>query len=152
MNEELRARLLTWMEEDRRLRSGPVDADAWLAFDSASTVFLREVVAAHGWPTRSLVGEQGATAAWLLARHSPDLSGQREVLALLCALPPGEVSPAHTTFLHDRICIREGRGQRYGTQVQPDGTPFPLEPGDVDERRAAVGLEPLSLYLRHLEH
>lgn len=133
-----------------RLRSGPVDPPTWLNFDQASTALLREIVAAHGWPVRSLGGEEGANAAWLLAQHSPDVSWQ-EVLALLSALPPGEVSPAHIAFLHDRLCLRKGRRQRYGTQVKPDGTPFALEPGDVDERRAAVGLEPLSLYLRQFE-
>lgn len=130
------------------MRSGPVDAAVWLAFDTESTRVLREVVAREGWPGRSRVGEDGATAAFLLAQHSPDLAFQKEVLGLLHAQPPGEVDPTHTAYLHDRICIREGRPQRYGTQVQADGQPFPLEPGDVDLRRAGEGLEPLAAYLR----
>ncbi|MPY66755.1 hypothetical protein F8S09_08630 [Deinococcus sp. SDU3-2] len=139
--------LLSRLEADQALRSGPVDAAAWLAFDTESTRVLRAVVTREGWPGRSRVGEEGATAAFLLAQHSPDLAFQREVLARLHAQPPGEADPAHAAFLHDRICIREGRPQRYGTQVGPDGQPFPLEPGDVDARRAGVGLEPLAEYL-----
>ncbi|WP_146009593.1 DUF6624 domain-containing protein [Deinococcus planocerae] len=143
----MRLRLLARMAEDVRMRSGVVDAEAWLTFDTESTRLLREIIAAHGWPGRSLVGEDGATAAWLLAQHSPDLAFQRGVLDVLQAQPEGEVAPEHAAYLHDRICVREGRPQRYGTQVQPDGTPFPLEPGDVDARRASVGLEPLAVYL-----
>ncbi|MDL2344060.1 hypothetical protein QOL99_07830 [Deinococcus sp. MIMF12] len=130
-----------------RLRSGPVDAAAWLTFDTESTRVLREAVAREGWPGRSRVGEDGATAAFLLAQHSPDLAFQKEVLALLHTQPPGEVDPSHAAYLHDRLCIRQGRPQRYGTQVQVDGHPFPLEPGDVDARRAGVGLGPLEAYL-----
>lgn len=145
MNPELRARLMARMETDSQLRTGPVDAAAWLAFDLESTALLQEIIAAHGWPSRSLVGEDGATAAWLLAQHSPDLAFQKEVLALLTA--SDEVNPQHAAYLHDRICIREGRAQRYGTQLRPDGQPFELEAGEVDDRRAAVGLGPLAEYL-----
>ena len=30
---------------------------------------LREIVAAHGWQGRALVGEEGAEHAWLIAQH-----------------------------------------------------------------------------------
>ncbi|MFK7601472.1 DUF6624 domain-containing protein [Deinococcus sp. SM5_A1] len=130
------------MDADIQMRRAEVDAAAWLAFDTESTALLRETIAAHGWPSRSLVGEDGATAAWLLTQHSPDLEFQREVLALLIASE--ETDSRHAAYLHDRICIREGRPQRYGTQLRPDGQPFELEAGDVDERRAAVGLGPLA--------
>nr|WP_156952926.1 DUF6624 domain-containing protein [Deinococcus frigens] len=135
------------MAADRQLRTGPLDAAAWLAFDTGSTALLRDSLAAHGWPSCLLVGEDGATAAWLLAQHSPDLAFQREVLALLLTLPPEEADPRHAAYLHDRICIRGGRAQRYGTQIKLDGQPFELEAGDVDGRRAAVGMEPLADYL-----
>jgi hypothetical protein len=35
-----------------------------------NTARLREIVSARGWPGRSLVGEDGATAAWLLLQHT----------------------------------------------------------------------------------
>ncbi|CAM3794605.1 hypothetical protein DESA109040_21650 [Deinococcus saxicola] len=145
MSAGLRRWLTVRMEADTRMRRGPVNAAAWLAFDTESTELLRKIVAAYGWPSRSLVGEDGATAAWLLAQHSPDLGFQREVLALLNAAQ--ETDPRHAAYLHDRVRVREGRPQRYGTQLGPDAQPFELEVGDVDERRAAVGLGPLAKYL-----
>ena len=66
---------------------------------------------------------------------------------LLEMIRRGELDPAHAAYLHDRIGIREGRPQRYRTQVGPAGQPFPLEPGDVDARRAGVGLGPLEIDL-----
>ena len=46
---------------------------AMQAVDLANTTRLREIVSADGWPGRSLVGTDGAHAAWLLAQHAdPD--------------------------------------------------------------------------------
>lgn len=72
----------------------------------------------RGWPTHSLVGEQAATSAWLLAQHADhDLALQRRFLDLMCAAPAGEVAPMHTAYLTDRVLIAEGKSQVYGTQM-----------------------------------
>ncbi len=108
---------------------------------------LKEIIAARGWPGRSLVGEDGAVAAWFIAQHAigePDF--QRRALVLLReALARGEVSPAAPAYLEDRICYFEGRPQVYGTQfdVGEDGLlrPYPIADADhVNERRRAIGL------------
>jgi hypothetical protein len=62
---------------------------------------------------------------------------------------PGEVPPVQIAMLEDRIRTFEGRGQLYGTQFDWDEqgrlSPMPIEdPDNVDERRATVGLGPLS--------
>ena len=59
-------------------------------------------------------------------------------------------------MLQDRIRVFEGKTQRYGTQltVADDGTlsPNPIEdPDGVEERRRAVGLEPLAARLAKAE-
>jgi hypothetical protein len=119
------------------------------AVDADNSAWLVGVVALHGWPGRSLVGEDGAMAAWMLAQHAeafPDR--QRTLLAALSrAVADGEASPAQLAYLEDRVRVGEGRPQRYGTQylVTADGarTPFPVEdPAGLDARRAAAGLPP----------
>jgi hypothetical protein len=40
------------------------------AVDANNTIRMKEIVQAHGWPGRSLVGDDGATAAWLLVQHA----------------------------------------------------------------------------------
>jgi hypothetical protein len=111
---------------------------------------LLELIESHGWPTRALVGEEGANAAWLILQHAignPSL--QRRGLVLMKeAQPGGEVSRVHVAMLEDRIRVNEGRGQRYGTQFDWDSggllSPLPLEDADgVDRRRIEVGLPPL---------
>jgi hypothetical protein len=56
-------------------------------------------------------------------------------------------------LLEDRIRLREGQKQIYGSQVKKNGAgewePLPLEDEEkVDMSRASVGLEPISEYLQ----
>jgi hypothetical protein len=169
MNTELAAELARMAEEDQRARgrlvpleSPEVDPDAWWRrtmemnrVDVANTDRLREIVDEHGWPGRSLVGEEGAEHAWLLAQHaSAQLDFQRQALDLLtAAVAAGEATPRQLAYLTDRVRMLEGREQVYGTQFVggKDGHPAPYpidDPDHVEERRAAVGLESLRQYLR----
>ncbi len=45
--------------------------------DQENSTWLEAVVRDRGWPGHSLVGEDGAVAAFLLAQHTPDLDRQR---------------------------------------------------------------------------
>ncbi len=122
-----------------------------MAIDQRTTVALRAIIDAHGWPGSRLVGKDGAHAAWLLAQHADlDLAFQKRCLALLeVAVAHGEAAPDEFAYLYDRVALAEHRLQRYGTQVI--GTePAPLEdPANVDTRRAAVGLGPIDDYLQY---
>jgi GNAT superfamily N-acetyltransferase len=174
MNEELRAELLRrqaadqearmrWIELTKDATPGqPQSAEALevgqrvAAIDEENTAWLRGIVREHGWPGRSLVGDQAANAAWLLVQHSDrDPGFQRECLDLLqAAVEAGEGSARDLAYLMDRVLLAEGKRQRYGTQFTAGATgwePQPLEdPDRVDERRAGVGLPPLEEYARQL--
>jgi hypothetical protein len=112
---------------------------------------LEQIVDAVGWPGVSLVGEDGADAAWLVLKHAigqPDL--QRRMLPLVQdAVAAGEAPAWHAATLEDGIAFYEGRPQRYGTMADWDAEgvfrPWTIEdPDGVDARRAAVGLPPMS--------
>ena len=72
----------------------------------------------------------------------------------MTALPKDEVSQKDLAYLTDRVLLKEGKQQLYGTQFTSDGgkwIPRPLEDEpNVDSRRAAVGLPPLAEYARQL--
>jgi hypothetical protein len=163
---ELRRELLALVEEDRRVRAELVEEGTLFdgyhprmeAVHRRNAAYLAETIDRHGWPGAVLVGDDGADAAWLIAQHAigePEF--QRRCLAALHdAAERGEISRWQPAMLEDRIRVFEGRDQRYGTQlrVADDGTlhPHPIEDADgVEERRRAVGLEPLAERLAKAE-
>jgi hypothetical protein len=59
-------------------------AAQWERIDEDSTRWLADVVSARGWPGRTMAGEDGAAAAWLLAQHADhDPARQQTVLEAL---------------------------------------------------------------------
>lgn len=49
---------------------------------------LKAIIDRHGWPGKSLVGEDGAQSAWLLVQHADvDLAFQERCLTLMRAAP-----------------------------------------------------------------
>src|SRR5690606_30750870 len=108
---ELRQELLEMKEADQADRTGAPVAE-W--DDEARTARLAEIIDEHGWPTRSLVGEDGASAAWLIAQHSDlDVGFQERALGLLReAVADGEADPTELAYLEDRVARNQGRPQR----------------------------------------
>lgn len=114
---------------------------------------LEEIIKEHGWPGKSLVGEKGARAAFLVVQHA-DLEPQKKYLPLLKeAVAKGEADASDVAMLEDRILVTEGKKQIYGTQlhrVEGKLELYPIEGEEnVDARRAAVGLPSLAEYLKH---
>jgi hypothetical protein len=158
MDSALRDELLAMAEEDDRVRE-ELAADGSLyagyhprmeAVHSRNAARLAQILDQHGWPGISLVRADGEEAAWRIAQHAiahPAL--QRRVLELLKASPPHDLPRSQIAYLEDRIRTLEGRPQLYGTQFDWDDhgemSPMPIEdPARVDERRAAMGLDPLA--------
>lgn len=121
------------------------------AVHEANAAALARLIDRHGWPTHALVGEDGAEAAWLVAQHAisrPDFC-RRCLVELRAAAAAGAVPAWQPAYLEDRIHVFEGRPQRYGISFDWDEqgrmSPHAIEePESVDQRRAAVGLGPLS--------
>lgn len=113
---------------------------------------LREITEDHGWPGHSLVGKDGATAAWRIVQHAigePALV--RWFFPLLeDAVRNGAAEATQLAMLVDRIRVNEGRPQLYGTQYDWSTDGHWMAPiGDIEDvehletRRRAVGLGPM---------
>jgi len=130
--------------------------DTMLRIDTENTDRLGEIVERHGWPTFTLVGKDGAQAAWILVQHA-DLSPkfQRKCLDLMAKLPRDEIFQKDIAYLTDRVLLAEGKKQVYGTQYTLENgkcKPRPLEDeANVDKRREEAGLPPLSEYRKEVE-
>lgn len=167
-DETLRRHLLTRVEADQAIRLAlmrkeqqglsldSLDLASMIAVDTANTTWLRRVVAERGWPGKTLVGADGANAAFLLAQHADrDTAFQAVVLPLLeRAYPAGEVTGEQLALLTDRVATARGQRQVYGSQANIVAGAVILKPiadsAGVDARRARVGLPPLAEYVRLL--
>ncbi len=84
---------------------------------------------------------------WLLVQHAP-LAFQEAVLEAMSRAGSLEEFGAPGAFLEDRVAVRQGRPQRFGTQGRCRAgvwTSSPLaDPEGVDARRASLGLAPMA--------
>jgi hypothetical protein len=157
----LRRELLAMCAVDQKVRQGfgsQMSAETvaeMQAVDARHTARMKAIVAQHGWPGRSLVGDDGSHAAWLLVQHA-DASFMAECLPLMeQAVSRGEAAAKDYAYLLDRVRMRQGKPQVYGTQFTSgaDGklVVHPIEDADnVDERRRAIGLPPMAEYERKI--
>jgi Family of unknown function (DUF6624) len=122
--------------------------------DKSNIKKLAKIIQKYGWPARSIVGKEGSLAAFLVVQDG-DLEYQKKYFPLLKeAVNKGEADRDDAALLEDRILMREGKKQIYGTQLHFNETTkklelWPIEDEEgVDARRASVGLEPIEKYLK----
>ena len=165
----LRKELLDRMAKDQAIRKELIEKgiqhpdesviERMQAIDASNLARMKEIVREHGWPGPELVGRDGSEAAFLLVQHA-DLDFQKQILPFVeSAYKGGELKGEDYALLLDRVLVKQGKPQVYGTQTRPldewkDGEPAlaPIEDeAHVDERRAEVGLPPLAEYLKLLK-
>lgn len=149
---QLRSLLLV-LERDREAAHAGSDPKTEAESEARTTKALREIVDRYGWPGKSLVGKDGAHAAWFVVQHARDDAFQKACLEKLeLAVAQGEAQAVEHAYLSDRVAVNAGKPQRWGTQF--DGKtrePYPIEDAErVDERRKAIGLSTLAEYQRFL--
>jgi hypothetical protein len=121
--------------------------------DSVNLIKVKNILDTRGWLGADVIGEQGNTTLFLVIQHS-DLKTQEFYLPMMReAVKKGNAKPSSLALLEDRIALRNGRMQTYGSQINRDSKTqayyvAPLEdPDNVDKRRAEVGLQPLAVYV-----
>jgi hypothetical protein len=122
--------------------------------DKSNLGRVKAILNQFAWPGKALVGEKASAAAWTIVHHA-DVATQKLFLdIMMTAANAGELRWALLAQTIDRIAVREGRKQTYGTQFHDAGgvmIPDPIEDeANVDERRAKVGLPPLAEFSRTL--
>ena len=72
------------------------------------------------------------------------------------AVKQKKAAPEHLALLEDRVLIKQGKPQIYGSQVKTNAAGknefYPiLDEKNVNARRASAGLEPLEKYARYFD-
>jgi hypothetical protein len=131
------------------IKSGANASKSWGRIDSINLAFIKNVVHTYGYPGLSMVGKEGANAAFLLCQHADkDLDFQKKILANMQLLMQKNDVPADNyAYLTDRIMVGEKGVQLYGTQFKKRDVLYPIVDSiHVDERRRKMGLSTLAEY------
>ena len=115
-----------------------------LMTDSLNLVLVGDILSQYGFPRKESVGDFANQAVCLVFQHA-NLDYQKRFLPQLeAAVSRGDIAPVFLALLRDRIDVREGRPQRYGTQIDDKGNLAPLlDASRVNQWRQEVGLPAL---------
>ncbi len=145
------------MQVEARAKGVEVEKSVWDAMwarineqDGINQKRLVEIVAKNGWPKKSDVGPLGATAAFLIVQHAPLDFQLKHIDHLREAAMSGEAEKSTVALLEDRVLIRQGKPQRFASQVDTKGgvSLLPTEDeANLAARCKTMGLGPICEYL-----
>lgn len=148
-----RARRDQEVRSDLEKRTDRTRIEAMDKVDRDNTAWLVDFVGKTGWVDATRFGRNAAFHAFLLVQHSGHLA------LMMAALPKieedvkaGKASAQDYALLWDRLRLKLGEKQRYGTQIGTnkagERVVLALEDREnVDKIRKEIGLPPLSKYL-----
>ncbi|MCG2583279.1 DUF6624 domain-containing protein [Massilia sp. TS11] len=149
------AELEAMLRQDRAVRQNRNEDgndERMRQIDRANQKQLEAIIARIGWPRESVVGANGAQAAFFIAQHG-EADFLRRCLPLMReAAEANELALDLLALAEDRVRMNEGAPQLYGTQLRGDASGklhlYPVEdPENIDVRRSRVGLGPHADYL-----
>ena len=122
--------------------------------DSINLIAVKKILDERGWLGPEVVGGRGNTTLFLVIQHA-DLETQEHYLPMMReAVKNGKARGSSLALLEDRVAMRNGKEQIYGSQIhrKEDGSFYVndlQEPEYVNQRRAEVGLGPIEEYVKH---
>lgn len=150
----LKRKLESIYDDDQKYRQSS-DWKMMLKMDSINQIAVIGILEEYGWVHQDIVGKKGSGALFLVIQHA-DLPIQEKYLPVLRdAVKSGAARKDDLALLEDRVLMRQGKKQVYGSQVVkgPNGNwvVHPIEdPEHVDERRLEIGLLPIADYLSRM--
>ncbi len=123
--------------------------------DSLNIIEVSKILDTHGWLGKEVVGRQGNSCLFLVIQHA-NIDVQEKYLPMMKqAVTDGKARASSLALLEDRILLRRGKKQIYGSQIgthpkTKENYVLPLEdPINVDKRRESVNLPPLQQYVEN---
>jgi hypothetical protein len=121
--------------------------------DSVNLIKVKKILDERGWLGPKIIGNEGNSTLFLVIQHA-DLETQEKYLPMMReAVSKGNAKASSLALLEDRVALRKGQKQIYGSQIgrdQETGEYYVLpliDPDNVDQRRAKVGLGTIQDYI-----
>jgi hypothetical protein len=170
LDQKLAAELALIRKEDQGLRlrldtirkekgvSSDEEKELWKKINHSDSINLAKIVTLldqKGWLAPEQVGYMGSQTIFLVIQHAGLAVQQKYLPMMRVAVKKGSALPNDLALLEDRVAMREGKSQIYGSQITADKETkkyylYPvIDPDHLDDRRATVGLEPIANYLKN---
>lgn len=121
--------------------------------DSINLLKVTTILDKYGWLSPKIIGDDGGSTIFLVIQHA-ELKTQEKYLPIMrIAGEKGELDLSYLAMLEDRVALRQGKPQIYGTQISYDETNevyflSPVDdPDNLDKRRAKYNLDPIYSYV-----
>ena len=168
-DKSLQAKLLAIYEDDQSIRQQYISAQKEFGHqskqadslgrimmykDSIHLIKITEILDKYGWVGADKIGGQANQTLFIVIQHSGLKTQQKYLPMIREAVKIGNANRSALALLEDRVALREGKRQIYGSQIGYNKETnksyvLPLDdPDNVDKRRAEVGLELLADYLK----
>jgi len=121
--------------------------------DSINLIQVKSILDVNGWLGEDEIGSQGNSTLFLVIQHADQTTQEKYLPMMRTAVKNGKADANSLALLEDRVALRQGKRQIYGSQIGQDPNTklyyvLPLEdPDNVDKRRFEVGLQPLLQYI-----
>ncbi|MBE7693696.1 hypothetical protein G1K75_12820 [Tenacibaculum finnmarkense] len=123
--------------------------------DSINLIKIQKILDEKGWLGQDVIGGQGNSTLFLVIQHSPLEIQQKYLPMMRQAVKNNNARPSSLALLEDRVALRTGNRQIYGSQIgrnQETGKFYvsPIkDPESVDKRRTEVGLGTIQEYINN---
>jgi hypothetical protein len=137
-------------DRDQKTRTGSDSAAFMYYIDSCNQVQIKSMIAKYGWMGKSLIGNYNQVL-FIVIQHADSATQEKYFPILQQSVNEGESNASDMAMMQDRILMRRGKKQIYGSQVVYSKTGeqifYPIEDEkNVNVRRAKVGLQPMEEY------
>ena len=122
--------------------------------DSCNLVQIEKLIEIYGWLGKSFAGTMGNYTVFLVIQHADSATQKKYLPMMEKSVENGESRMQDLALLQDRVLMREGKPQIYGTQVvynKTGGQEFWKieDEKNVNVRRAKAGLPPIEEYAKY---
>lgn len=117
--------------------------------DSLNLIKIESIIKEHGYPGKSLVGQNESDVAWAVIQHASPQIMKKYLAVLKKAVDDNEIEFTKYALTLDRVLMSENKPQIYGSQAtkvklvgidEPQLIIWPIEnPKTVDKLRRRVG-------------
>jgi len=110
------------------------------------------IINQYGWLGKSKIGDMANQTLWLVIQHAAIEIQETYLPYLETSVAQNESDGWYLAFLKDRILMRKGEKQCYGTQAKKDTKTgftyiYPIaDSATVNQRRYAIGLNSIEEY------